>query len=358
MQNGNIKFFSKGEEGRIASFFQDTMNWPGFDHAGEAEDHWRWKYLSRPKNGFVSCAAWDGDRVVSHAASLDTDIFIDGTVWKGGQWTDLYTRQEYRGRGLADAVARCLEERLVEQGVDIEIAFPSLAGQEVIQKRGFEELNVPFVQFEIVTNPSSFFGNDPLGTVKKLAYESFQAIRTPNLIIGSGLVEEVDTFSEDVEGLVRRFEGMFDIAVHKSPEYLNWRYTEPTGGRFRVLLAAKGDRTVGFAVLRPYANGGSTYMDIVDCMVDLEDDQVPRVLLAEAVELARREGVDAMQVWLPSDHPLRPYLNKSGFLNRSPRPEEREFKVMFRVSDGQELRRTLSRPGLRAHIMLGDSDWV
>ncbi len=336
--------------------FMEVLDWPGFEHTGSAVDYWEWKYLRRPHAGFVSCASWDGPRPVSHASWTATELLLLGREVRGGQVGDLYTHPAHRGQGLADSVLSCMEEG---EEIDVRFAFPSEAGYEILSKRGYREAEVPFVQHQLITDPAKFFGQVRLGRLKRVAYEAMLAVRSPAPPPFPGTVEEVRSFPEDAGEMARRCEARFDLTVRHSTAYLDWRYLEPQGGRSRVLVARREGTTAGFAVVRLYGQDHSRYIDILDLMSDPDEPAAAPALLSEVSTLAKREGSDGVQVWLPRGHPAAAALERAGYLPRSPLPNERRLRLLYRTAEGREdLAEALARTDLKAHIMLGDTDWV
>lgn len=343
----------------MVSFFEEVMNWPGFEHAGSAADYWDWKYLRKPGPEFVGCAAWSQNMAVSHASVSPTALIIGGEIVNGGQLGDLYTRPEYRGSGLAESMLEGVEDRASAEGVDLLFAFPSEVGHRLVTKRGYWEVPVKFTQYQLITNPSKFFDQVRLGSLKKAAYQTMMALRSQAHRPIPGMVKEVRHFPDDIEDMAKRFEANFDLTLRHDREYLDWRYSEPQGGTFRTLIATVDGGTAGWAVVRLYSDADTHYMDIVDMMADLDRPEVAQSLVAEAARVASTEGADGVQAWMPSDHPLVPFLLRAGFIERIPGPSERKLRLLCHVigRHGKEMD-VLRRPGLRAHIMLGDTDWV
>lgn len=82
-------------------------------------------------------------------------------------------------------------------------------------------------------------------------------------------------------------------------------------------------------------------------------------MVAEAVRIAVVENIDGVQTWIPSDHPLVPFLVRAGFIVRTPLVTERKLRLLCKAVGGNApALDDLRRPGLRAHIMLGDTDWI
>jgi len=344
--------YATGEQEDLVTMFREVLDWPGFDHAGTAVDYWEWKYLRRPHTGFNSCAVWTGGRPASHASWTATELVIDGRAARGGQLGDLYTHPDHRGLGLADRALTCVEA----DGTDLLFAFPSETGNQLLRKRGYLEAAVPFAHYQLIVDPARFFAGVKMGRFKRAAYETMLALRSPSSPF-PGSVEEVHAFPDDAGEMARRFEEQFDLSVRHSTEYLNWRYADPTGGRSRLLVARRNGRTAGLAVLRLYGQDGARYIDLLDLIIDPGEPLAARGLLSAARALAVEEGVELIQAWLPRQHPLVGPLQRTGFLSHTPAPGERVLRLLYQPTGGA-VGELLARPGLKAHLMLGDTDWV
>lgn len=343
----------------LVLFFKEVMDWPGFEHTGSVADYWDWKYIRKPGRGSVGYAAWSGEKAVSHASASPVSLLIDRKAVGGGQLGDLYTRPEYRGNGLAERMMERVEERAAADGIELLYAFPSEIGYRLVTKRGFWEAPLKFSQYQLITNPSMFFDQVSLGPLKKAAYRAMLALRSPARRSVPGMVKEVSLFPADIDQMTERFEANFDLTLRHDRDYLDWRYTDPDGGRFRTLVATVDGQTAGCAIVRLYSDDGPRYMDIVDLMADLDRPAVAQSLVAEAVRIAMVENIDGVQTWIPSDHPLVPFLVRAGFIVRTPLVIERKLRLLCKAVGGNDpALDDLRRPGLRAHIMLGDTDWI
>jgi len=344
----------------LVSFFEEVMSWPGFEHAGETSDYWDWKYRRKPGLPPIDYAAWNEGSVASHASATPVPLMIMGRPVTAGQLEDLYTHPRHRGNGLAESLLNRVEERAAAEGLEFLYAFPSEIGRMIISNRGFRELPVRFSQFQLITDPAAFFDQVRLGSLKRPAYKAMLSLKsTYRRSHAPGMVREVSEFPDDIEDMTRRFEANFDITLRHDRSYLEWRYADPAGGFFRTLLATIDGRTAGMAVVRTYNNDGTRYMDIIDLMADLERPKVAQALVAKAVAMAESEHVTGVQAWIPSDHPFVPTLQRTGLIPRTPLGHERKLTMFGRpIGRDAELSNIFQRRCLKAHIMLGDSDWV
>lgn len=344
---------------RLVSFLEEVMNWPGFDHEGSTADFWNWRYLRMPGPEPIGYAAWHGEEVASHASIAPTRLMVGGEPVSAGQLGDLYTHPDHRGNGLADRLLDLVERQAAADGIEMMFAFPSEAGGKILSKRGYRELSIGFDRYSIITDPATFFDQASLGRLKRTAYKAMMAIKAPARSPVPGMVREVTEIPEDVDQMTERFEAHFDITHRHDRRYLQWRYADPEGGRFRTLLAKVDDRTAGLAVLRPYIVDGVGYMDLADMMADLDRPEAAQGLVAEAIRIATEEGITQVQSWIPSDHPLVPFLLRAGFIQRMPMANERKLRMICHPGEAGTLADwALRRSSLKAHIMLGDTDWI
>ncbi|MBI0584113.1 MAG: GNAT family N-acetyltransferase [Methanomassiliicoccus sp.] len=341
----------------IVDLMTGSMDWPGFRHEGTKMDFWNWRYSSNP-HGFTNEVIAESDgRIDAHAASLPTGLVIRGRKRSGAQYSDLLTRESRRGQGIMErAVARLLE-RDREKGIELELAFPSISGEVVVRKAGFVELPVQMSHYELIADPDAFFADMKMGSFKKLAYGGLRMLKgnkaVEDPVVG---VREVADIPGDIEDLIGRFQTAFDLVLSRDAGYLKWRYAEPRGGHFRIVIASKGGSTTGYMVLRPYVIDGRAYIDVADLVAEVGDGATITALVAMGARICKEEGASIMQIWLPADHPFLPDLGRSGFLLRHPGPGERKMKLMCRPL-AKDLEEELSGE-LRCHLVLGDTDWI
>lgn len=343
----------------IIDLMTGAMDWPGFVHRGSKLEFWRWRYASNPR-GFTNevVTVCDG-RVCAHAASLPTDLVINGAVHHGAQYSDLLTREDMRGKGIMDGSVPLLHRLNMEKGTEVEFAFPSVAGEKVVRKAGFTDLSVQMGQYELITDPDSFFESVKFGGTKKFAYHVLMRLKG-NRVKDDPTIEvrEATSFPEDIEAMVQRFQAGFTFVLRRDMDYLRWRYAEPRGGHFRLLFASRGTSTVGFMVLRPYTIEGRTYMDIADLVAEVGDESVIDALVKEGARVCREAGSSVLQIWLPADHPYLPDLGRAGFHVRQPGPGERKMKLLYRPAEGADQLAQALKDGMKCHLVLGDTDWI
>ena len=163
-------------------------------------------------------------------------------------------------------------------------------------------------------------------------------------------VRAVPAFDARVEGLFREAASGFDLIQMRDAAYLNWRYCDPRGGPYTILVAEEGGALLGYAAL--LLAGG--WAALADLLVLPGRDDVAYSLLRAAVARAKASPAAEVRAWLPARHAYRPALERAGF-HAVRAPGIGQFRALDMPLD--ELA-TVASPDARVHLMLGDSDYI
>ncbi|MFE6868040.1 GNAT family N-acetyltransferase [Kitasatospora sp. NPDC057692] len=105
------------------------------------------------------------------------------------------------------------------------------------------------------------------------------------------------------------------LAVHRTPEFLRWRYGEAPGLDYRVLTVHRGDELTGLALGRPRRRGPLAEFTLADVIVRPGDrDSAARLLRAAA----RESGCDHVATHLSPGTEAADAALRAGYL-RAPR---------------------------------------
>lgn len=336
---------------QIVTLLQNVPAWPGFKHEGSKEDFWHWRYNNSLKQGLISTVYYEG-KPVSHAAALPIEIFLDGKVLRGAQWSDFCTAPDFRNQGLIEKAVKKLTAAEIAAGIETDFSFPSFAGYSIAVNAGMVEIPCRFKQYEYILDPDSFFGSSKTGKVKKVAYETTQSLRPKDLPDSSKInVEKVQKFPEDLNEVTADFEADYDISLRHNTSYLNHRYAHSYSGEFHTAVAEKSGRSCGYLVLRPYIVDNNRYMDIVDLCAD--SHMTARALLKYAKEACSRYGSNTLHIWLSGTDWLSYDVMRCGFKAIKPIEGERIMRFLMRRFDDEKIPKNPI-----CHLTLGDTDWV
>jgi hypothetical protein len=162
-------------------------------------------------------------------------------------------------------------------------------------------------------------------------------------------IETVDRFDERIDAFCEEASQAFDFISIRGADALNWRYADRRAGDFTIRLVTEDQRIVGFSVLR-VSNGAGHIADIM--ALPGRDD----VIAALGRDAARRLRGQAPRVecWLFDNGPYAAALVSAGFLGRRNRRQLTYEAVGVPVEEIE----FLSGPSIRAHLSVGDMDWV
>jgi L-amino acid N-acyltransferase YncA len=243
----------------------------------KATSRWTWQFIDnpfgRPQADQVPVwVALDGDRVVGQIAVQTALLEIEGKTFEAGWAVDIMILRSHRGMGLAhrlhDAVAR---------EVDILLALTMAEGsRRLAEKHGCVTLaEVPQLTRWVRLDAASVHRYLLVRTanhrwahlVARLSCSMFQfhrlfprlanpLLRLRDLVKrslrrpGATSIVEVDRFGPEIDELWDRTRGDYPVILPRDARFLNWRFVDCPELRYRRFVAKRGDRVVGYVVLR------------------------------------------------------------------------------------------------------------
>ncbi|MDW5562534.1 MAG: GNAT family N-acetyltransferase [Methanomassiliicoccus sp.] len=359
-----VRAYLEGDETAIVPFLENVMGWPATSTTVDHLEHWRWKFLGNPLGFHLVCVALNGDSVISHSASMPVRMKVGDRTIIASQGVDLCTDPAFRGAGLIGRTMKCRNGMKDHHNVELDFGFPNWASYNLsVTKQGFKDLGIVMLQHRYIIDEEQFFKKVRFGSIKRLGYSSYQILRRslgPRVDVGGGITlgQEGEMGSEFDELYLRASED-FDVMIVRDSAYLNWRYCDPRSGDFIVRTARHDGRLVGYMVMREESKDGSRFLNIVDCLADPRSPDVIPLLLMDCITLAKGMLIETVLCCLPEGHPYGKQMTEVGFLSQVRYTGDHEMKVIALERAGAgPLMASLTRKGLRAHIMLGDTDWV
>ncbi len=310
-----------------------------------------WMYLRNPAGRartWIARAGTDGP-VVGMAAAFPRDMRIGSRAQRAWVLGDFCMADEYRSLGPALQLQRaCLS---VVDGPEPSFCydFPSHAMLAVYRRLGIQSTRA-FVRWakplRIDRKVRATLGASPIGAVVSAAGNL--AMRLADIRAGADPSLEMTMQSIDCDAEFSKTDeqgiGPDQIAMSRSPEYLNWRYRcHPTAGTEMMTVRQHG-RVAGYLA---YAQQDED-VEILD-LVGYADEAVAHGLLASLVAMLRRRRVCTVSAYLTEGHPLAAVLARRGFQRR----EESPF-VIYAGSARADFTDRLR--GLIWLIMSGDRD--
>jgi hypothetical protein len=164
-------------------------------------------------------------------------------------------------------------------------------------------------------------------------------------------IRDVERFDGRVVAFGAEAVEPFEFVLERTQAYLNWRYADPRAGAFGIKLAEEYGRMAGYAVLRK-TNGNAHLADI---LASPGRDDVVEALAVAALEHFREAGEPTVHFLMAKNHVYEQTLRRCGFAGKRKRKVPPDFLPMRLAED--ELG-SLTKPDLRSHFVLGDTDTI
>jgi hypothetical protein len=292
----------------------------------ESAGYYRWKFFDNPHRGDL-VPFWilrEGERVVGGIGALPVRMRVDGRELLGEFACDMFIERGRQRSGLGTVL---MDAYLSDSPWPLMMnTSPSLS--RFLAKRGFHDLSggVTFRVFPL--HPGVLLAarlGSRWGLPARLAGPMLSlALGAKRALAGSGRsegieVQEVAAFGPWAEAIREEAASDFPIVVVRDRAYLAWKYERHPLWKYRILLAVKGGRPLGYATFRmregpPFKTG-----IVQEIFAPRRAAAARRALIGSAVRLARESGADAVKI-LATDRDVVADLAREGFLSTGSSP--------------------------------------
>lgn len=244
-----------------------------------------WRYLDNGHQQILfELEVAHGEPVASYSA-FPVSLVCDGKLWQTAMSMTTMTHPSWRGRGLFQKLAEALYGRAATLKFSAVWGFPNTNSHPLFaSKLGWSDIyEIPTMTLEVLKADSLKF----------------------NL---SAAVESDDGFSlnypeQPSDGLIR---------VHRSKDYLVWRYARNPVNKYRNYVIANDGLASSYVVTKSFGED----LDLVDIQIATPGEA--RTLLSHVVESSRGLGARRINCWAPTHHFVHFELERLGFGNSAP----------------------------------------
>ena len=131
--------------------------------------------------------------------------------------------------------------------------------------------------------------------------------------LGLNHIIDVKSFDQKVDRFLEKIVGKYDFILHRSRDYLNWRYLDPRAGDYKVRVAEENGVIIGYCVvsinkIQNYHTG-----HIVDLLTLSGRLDVAETLLVSSLRFFEQEKVNRVIYQVIQDHPYEALSIRYGF---------------------------------------------
>jgi predicted N-acetyltransferase YhbS len=358
--------YRPGDEEQIVQLLKRVFHdWPIYDFQGTAIDHWRWKYSDFPINHNMTIVAESDGKIIGTQHGIFLRIKIGNKRFISRKGADAAVHPDYRRMGVYRSIVRLIQKML--EDCDYHISYwltsnPILLKMkwEGSEARPFPHPIVYLVRIHDIDKHLQHNENDRPNFVLKYGYFGAKALSKlePQKTIkehSEFKITDITRFGVEINRFWEQVKDGYDFMVEKTMDYLNWRYCDPRGGVYKVLLAKDEGQVIGFIVSKvnryreEYPVG---YIMEVLALPDRSD--VVFALIENVVTRFDSMGVNVVHAQIVKGHPYEALLKRHGFVDA----RKKSFLSYSPVALGDELGRFANASPHRLHYQYGESDSI
>lgn len=287
----SVRYYRCGDEHAIVRLFERAF--------GLRRDLavWRWLYDQPPLGRRVVVAEADDGDIVAHYAAIPLWMTVEGREVIGNHCVDSMVDPSMR-RGLAHEgpflrTARCFFEHLGDPAPSyLNYGFPNRAA------------------YRVGTNHLEYLTT--FRPIPALFHNLYDGSPAPSLGVASGYeMRRIERCGGDVDDLWRRLAPTYGFALRRDAAYLNWRHADCPVPHELFEVRHHGSLRAVVALRAGWSS--ASILAITDWLGGLDDRDALRAVLGHALERAREERLERVELWLPERSPLFAACRSLGF---------------------------------------------
>jgi GNAT superfamily N-acetyltransferase len=316
---------------------------------------WKWCYLDGPAGPAISWLAEADKKIVGQYMVLPFRMKIGNETCTGSHSIDTMTHPSYQHKGIFTTLASKTYESAIKNGIGLIYGTPNEQSYPGFIRRlqWFDICEPPLLikiidwgnilrrRFKIPTFAGNLLGH---------AWESIINHSSPggNAIIN---VEQILSFDERIDEFWLKASGTKNIMIIKNMKYLNWRYVDKPGSDYKIFIATRQEKIVGYIVLK-LEKDIMTRGHIVDLLSLPHEDTVTEDLITKAIGYLQGEGATTVSCLMLPDTSFYRTLRKRGFIRR-----RSGFRLCARLID-PNLSKEFVANSHNWYYMWGDGDTI
>jgi GNAT superfamily N-acetyltransferase len=306
-----VRPYQPGDEPALVDLFQRAYR----RTISEAHFRWKLKALPAPAEN-VWLAVTDGG-VIAQYASIPVRYRLPDREAVLMVGADVMTAPEYRRRGLFTALARVAYDAWRRAGVPFTLGLPN---EQWGSRKAALGWTVLFSLQSLVRplRPERILA-------RRLRAPVVGRLRWPGELWNRWLdrrsaaaieVRPVSAAGPEFDRLWAAHGDAFRISPVRDAAWVRWRYLTAPAFDYRVLLAERAGRAIGYAALRLDESGAARVGTIAEIFADPSDETACRALLRRCVDALRSADVEQVVALAIPGTPHWRACRAAGFLPR------------------------------------------
>lgn len=347
-----VRRYKEGDEKGIVELMRLCFGRVDYDYWMK---YWVWAYKVNPLGNHIWITEHNG-QIIAHHAHIPVNLKVGKKIFKSYIAGDAMTHPKFQRRGVQRELGNIADSELVKAGRYFGYSFPG----EIVSKHkagggtNYDVSKTPVLMKIFDTNEvlrkliGSRFSLKVLSVwLNHVVSVFFRPKRSS--VIEDVKITEIERFDDRINDFWEDVSRHFGAIVVRDKEYLNWRYFKRPDSNFKVLLAEKDEKILGYIVFSSKDEKGF----IVDLLAYPNRLDVIQNLVLRAVEQLREEKVHRIICWMLENNPCYKVLRDNGFI---PIPLKYSFRVTIQ-SPSHVSTEFVKNPN-NWYLTLGDTDGI
>ncbi len=327
-----LRRYRRGDESGILALARNAFG-KGLLPEKNLTEFWKWEFKQNPIGDARIWVADDHGKIVGHYAVLPERFSINRAEHIVGLVVDVMTHSAYRYQGMFTRLGRAALEDAGKEGMPFCTGFPMEGSTASIVLPGhfkvgwFVAFTIPVfirpIDFEpIIQSMLRSRKLAKLGRLLNPIYNRIQSMRT-RISLNEVEFKTAPSFPKQITEFWNEVSQDYEIIGVRDDWYLNYRYSRVPGRDYRIIIATRNAKVIGYIVLRKMRRMKLDFGLIVDVLARRFDGYTRRALLAKAIEYFKQESVDLVGCMVQSQQ-YQQDLKSLGFFKS---PEKYYFIV-------------------------------
>jgi GNAT superfamily N-acetyltransferase len=315
-----VRQYRTGDELQIVPLLILTFKvWPFFDIDCSPIDHWWWRYLDFYQDKNLLVEVQHEDKIIATDHVVLENRIIKGKHYLTSYGTDGCVHPSFQGRGLYKKMLKTLHQWKKTAGV--KFAYMITVNPKIINSKSrtrswphhfphnvrymnrINDLNL-HIQMKELGDEYRWKLRHYLEQVRS------SPIKQPNPDMQ---IFEITHFDLKINSFIEKVNERYDFILHRSRDYLNWRYLDPRAGNYQVRVVEENHLITGYSVLR--INKLEEYHTgyFVDLLALPDRLDTAEALLLDGLSFFRDNQVNLVSYQVVEKHPYERLFEKYGF---------------------------------------------
>lgn len=296
-----------------------------YAHLGWSAPYFDWQYHANPAGRAQSWAALRGNEMIGNFTAIPFEMHVKGNVCKGWRIQDVLTRPAYAGLGVYLRLSSLANQLLKSEDYPLNFAFPNERSHSGFIKQGwFNGLRIPLWVLE----------NMPSGAE-----------------IPKGEFKPLSVFGKEAEKIWSAHAKRVSFALHRSADFLNWRYLARPGAEYFPFHVSLGSDELILIMKFYHRQDGTRWAHICDFFQSAGGPALYEQGIRHALQFAKARNCKALSCWQPGGGEAARLLERFQFIRQQ--DLNRWLVLNANGRDAQSGEWTQEK---NWHLAMGDSD--